>query len=139
MEVKFAHVCDYASISQEGKLSVMGIFDRIGAPQVPVVHPQMYVAFGLDLDYTEVGRPFTVEVQMVDSDGEPIWKAKAQGIPHMPVTAKPGDRNVVVQVIPLQGLTFREFGSYDVNIFTNGQMKERIQFNVSQVSPPQQP
>jgi len=33
--------CDYAMISQEGKLSIMGIFDRIFVRSLPVNHPSM--------------------------------------------------------------------------------------------------
>ena len=33
--------CDYALTSQEGKLSVMGIFDRIFVQNLPTTHPTM--------------------------------------------------------------------------------------------------
>lgn len=33
--------CDYAMISQDGKLSVMGIFDRIFVRNLPAQHPSM--------------------------------------------------------------------------------------------------
>ncbi len=33
--------CDYAMISQDGKLSIMGIFDRIFVRDLPAQHPSM--------------------------------------------------------------------------------------------------
>ena len=33
--------CDYALVSQEGKLSIMGIFDRIFVQNIPTQHPSM--------------------------------------------------------------------------------------------------
>lgn len=33
--------CDYALVSQEGKLSIMGIFDRIFVQNLPTQHPSM--------------------------------------------------------------------------------------------------
>jgi hypothetical protein len=41
--IEFALFCDYASMSVDGKLNLMGIFERIMTEQTPAVHPQMFV------------------------------------------------------------------------------------------------
>lgn len=41
--VEYAVFCDYASLSHEGKLNLMGIFDRIMAAEAPITHPQMFI------------------------------------------------------------------------------------------------
>lgn len=42
-KLNFAFLCDYASISREGKLSMNGIFENINAKIFPAVHPVMYI------------------------------------------------------------------------------------------------
>ena len=41
MKTRIAVLADYASLSIEHKLNIMGIFTAINAAQTPVVHPQM--------------------------------------------------------------------------------------------------
>lgn len=41
--VEYSMLCDYASVSMDGKLSLNGIFERIVAKEVPAKHPQMFV------------------------------------------------------------------------------------------------
>lgn len=41
LKLKRFETCDYALISQEGKLSVIGIFDRIFVQTLPAQHPSM--------------------------------------------------------------------------------------------------
>lgn len=136
MEVSFAHLCDYAAVSQDRKLSVMGIFTAINAPQVPVVHPQMYLAFELELDYAEVGRDFTLEIQIVDEDGHAVWGIKAGGNVQAPTTPKPGEKTNIGQIFAIQNLKFDKYGPYDVNIFINGRPSKRLEFKVTRLSPP---
>jgi hypothetical protein len=43
MEVTVAVLADYANVSQDGKLNIMGIFQEINATSLPFVLPQMYL------------------------------------------------------------------------------------------------
>jgi len=136
MEVTYAHLCDYAIVSQEGKISIMGIFDAINAPQVPATHPQMFLAFQISADYAEVGRDFTVEVQIVDEDGRQVWGVKGGGKVQPPVPVKPGERTTLGHLFAIQAFTFSKFGPYDVNIFLNGQLARRVQLRLNKFTPP---
>jgi uncharacterized protein DUF6941 len=79
MQINFAHLCDYASVSREGKLSVMGIFDKINAQQLPYTHPQAFLAFQIEINSAEAGRPFAIEIHCVDADGNEVFKNQGQG------------------------------------------------------------
>lgn len=136
MEVNFAHLCDYATVSQDGKLSVMGIFSQINAVQVPVMHAQMYLAFELGFDYTEVGKEFTAEVQVVDEDGRLIWGVKGAGTIRSSTLSKPGDGPTAGQIFAITNLRFEKFGTYDVNIFANGKHAKRLQLKVAALPAP---
>lgn len=41
--IEYALFCDYASLSIDGKLNLVGIFERMFTKDVPAVHPQMFV------------------------------------------------------------------------------------------------
>lgn len=41
--IEYAVFCDYASVSMDGKLNLLGIFERIMSEKTPAVHPQMFV------------------------------------------------------------------------------------------------
>jgi hypothetical protein len=44
LKVEWALACDYALIDTGGKLSLMGIFERLYAGNFPAVHPLVYIA-----------------------------------------------------------------------------------------------
>jgi hypothetical protein len=41
--LSFVHFCDHASMSTDGKLNLVGIFESLFAMEVPTRHPQMYI------------------------------------------------------------------------------------------------
>lgn len=42
-KLNFSFLCDYASVSREGKLNMNGIFENINAKNFPTHHPLMFV------------------------------------------------------------------------------------------------
>jgi hypothetical protein len=139
MQVNFAHLCDFALMSAEGKLSLIGLFSRIVVPQLPAVLQQSFVAFEIELDYTEIGTPVDVRVEIVDADGAKVIK----GTHHVPTQGqgKPGDRALIPQVMRLPPLQFGRAGSYDINIFlgTDVAPKGRITFDIVSTGQPPTP
>jgi hypothetical protein len=135
MQITFAHLCDYALVSREGKLSVMGIFSQINGAKLPLVHPQAYLAFELAIGYAEVGKPITIDIQIVDADGSKILGARVNGAIHAGTAAKPGESPQIGQILAIQNLTFPKFGTYNVNFFLNERFAKQVEFRVVQ-SPP---
>ena len=56
MQVKLALLADYANVTAEGKLNILGIFDRINVVGVPAVHPQMHFILRLEAHPAEWDR-----------------------------------------------------------------------------------
>jgi len=54
MKLELFTLCDFAA-DYGGKLSVVGIFDTLGAKQVPAVHPQCAVAAKMRFEKIEEG------------------------------------------------------------------------------------
>ena len=104
-----AVLADEANVSQEGKLNLMGIFDRIAAAEFPVVHPKMVFAFRVEADSGDSGRAFPVHVAMEDEDGTPIFQAQGEiAAPPVP----PGEFTTANQIFALVGVQFPRPGIY---------------------------
>ncbi len=139
MELAFAHLADYASVSREGKLSVMGIFENINVPELPYTHPQMFLAFRIVLNYAEVGNEIPLKIECVDADGNKVFQANAKFQVAAAKGAKPkrGDKPALNQILAINGVKFTRAGNHDVNIWVSGQLMAQIDFEVKRQ--PQQP
>jgi hypothetical protein len=75
VNVHLALVCDHAIIDQHGKLSVLGIFDRIWVERFPAIHPRLHLVLRLKGRRTEIG-DHTVLIQLVDGSGQEILRGE---------------------------------------------------------------
>lgn len=140
MRVTFAHLCDYATISREGKLSVLGIFSNINTTSLPMIHPMLFVVFEIEMSAGELNRDIHAVVEAVDEDGKSI--AKAEGSFRVALTGKPtpGERPRVPQVLPMPGLRFEKEGLFSWSIWLNKVHQTDIPFRVTRVqTPPETP
>jgi hypothetical protein len=104
-----AFVADEANVSQEGKLNVLGIFDRIAGVAFPVVHPRMVFAFRVQAGYEDAARVYPLRVRLMDEDGGVLFEANGEiGAPEVP----PGEFATANQVFTLVGTGFPRPGSY---------------------------
>lgn len=104
-----AVLADEANVSQEGKLNLMGIFDRIAAAEFPVIHPKMVFAFRVEADSGDSGRAFPVRVAMQDEDGTVLFEAEGE---LMAPPVPPGEFTTANQVFALVGVHFPRPGTY---------------------------
>jgi hypothetical protein len=75
VNVQLALVCDHAIIDQHGKLSVLGIFDRIWVERFPAIHPRLHLVLRLKGRRTEVG-DHGVLIQLMDDTGREILRGE---------------------------------------------------------------
>lgn len=73
MQVVLAVVCDHALIDQAGKLSVIGIFERIWVERFPAVHPRLHLVMRLKGRRTEIG-DHPVAIVLKDPDGNQVLR-----------------------------------------------------------------
>ena len=109
MKIPMAFLADEANISQEGKLNVLGVFDRIAAGEFPVVHPRLVFAFRVQSEFADSGRVFPVRVRLVDEDGMVMFEAN--GEINSPIVG-PGEFSTANQVFTLVGVQFPRAGTY---------------------------
>jgi hypothetical protein len=104
-----AVLADEANVSQEGKLNLLGIFDRIAAAEFPVVHPKMVFAFRVEAEFGDGGRTFPVRVTLEDEDGNALFQAEGE---MMAPPVPPGEFTTANQIFGMVGVQFPRPGTY---------------------------
>ncbi len=135
MNITKALLADYANITREGKLNVLGIFQTIGALSFPVAHPQMQLIFMWSADPTEANRERQLEIQLCDSDGKKILGLSGS------FKVPPGTPGRIVEgneILNLNNLVFEKSGTYEFKILIDNDFKVNASFDVIHVTPPVQ-
>jgi hypothetical protein len=130
LKIPLAFLADEANISQDGKLNVLGVFDRIAAAFFPTVHPKMVFGFRVQAEFADAGRSFAVVVRLVDEDGGALFEAMGE-ILAPPVA--PGEFFTANQVFALVGVQFAQPGTFKFIVAVGEQVLNETPFVVSQV------
>lgn len=133
MKVTLAVTADYANVTKEGKLNILGIFDTIKATSFPCTHPALILVFKLEAGMTETGRNKKVEVQLMDEDGTKLMSIMTD-ITIGPV--RPGELFTTGSLLTFQNLVFPKPGTYVFDIFIDNQPREegRVPLKVVQIA-----
>jgi len=137
MELRFAHLADYASADASGKLTVVGIFDivwdRAGAR--PIMFPPCYLLAKFEASVAE-GAEHEIDIALVDDDekahGNIIKGAlefRTHGVGH------PAQSHLLIGFGPGL-LTVPELGDYHFRFKVDG--KDVGAVRVSALAPPTQ-
>ena len=129
MDVTFAVVADYANVSREGKLNVMGIFDRIFTRQVPARFPPMQLVVRLEADYEELDTEHAIRVQLADPDGEAVFDIDGSFTPR---GGQPGHKTSVNHVLQLNNVPLKTTGTHRVLVWIDGALKREVPVHVAQ-------
>lgn len=71
MQIDFAVLADYALIDQQGKLSVIGIFQHVWVAQFPAAHPRTHLVLRVKGRRTEIGE-HPMRIRFVDDRGQEL-------------------------------------------------------------------
>lgn len=128
MHVKLALLADYANVTGEGKLNILGIFDRITVQQLPVVHPQMHLILRLEAHSTERNRTHNIEIRLHDPDGETVFEVKGDIVPQGSSVLSTSTN----QILTLNNLQLEKTGGYNFVVFVDNDLKAEIPLGVEQ-------
>ena len=135
MQVKLAVLADYANVTSDGKLNILGIFDRINLVQVPAVHPQMHLILRLEAHPAERDRAHMIEIRLHDPEGTTIFEVKGDIVPQ----GEGGQPVATNQILTLNNLQLEKIGAYNFVVFINNDLKSELPLHVEFVSIPQVP
>ena len=126
MQVKLAVLADYANVTGDGKLNILGIFDRMNVATLPAVHPQMNLVLRLEAHPAEHDRPHPVEIRLNDPDGQTVFEVRGEIVPH----GDPGQTIATNQILTLNNLQLNRTGDYTFIVLVNNDLKAEVPLTV---------
>jgi len=130
-----AVACDYALIDQHGKLSVLGIFERIWVERFPAVHPRLHLVLRLKGRRTEIGG-HPIVIRLVNDAGREILRGDgAVQIGEPPAGVLEVEAGAVLAFdVPLE-----RPGVYSFEITVDGTLQATVPISVTQAPVPASP
>jgi hypothetical protein len=130
MKTRIAVLADYAGLSIEHKLNIMGVFTTINAPKTPVVHAQMKLVTQFEFDASEAGQ-HQMRIVLVDADGHELLSIGAM-VSIQP--AQDGRPAMMNQIFDLTHLSFPVFGDYEFRVLLDDEIAAEIPLTVAQIN-----
>ena len=125
---------DYANVSQDGKLNVLGIFNQVNAYNFPARHPSMYIVLQFIADIGETSTPRQVKVRLLDADANELG---AGGGNFQFVEARGGPRPEANMILQINDLVFQKPGIYEFVVLVDNSNVAGRTIHVNQVDPPE--
>jgi len=121
-------MADFALTSREGKLSIIGIFDRIFVHQTPAKYPRFFIVSSLS---GEENSKHQVELNLESPDGKKILPAKTMEV----TLAANGRANIITDIA---NVAFDQIGEYHLQVYADDKSIASTPFFVTKVNPPQE-
>jgi len=121
VELNFAHICDNAFLSQEGKINIIGDFESIYTKPIPDTNKIFHSLF-MVTNFTVSPAEYTQKTIIRNKkDNKEILNNESKRI-----IDKPGR----IGFISNFGVIFPEYGNYIVEIYINNEIKISLPLNV---------
>lgn len=124
-------IAEYANFTGDGKLNLMGVTDRLYAYQFPAIHRDLVLVNSIESDNDESNTIVQLLIQLIDPDGRVVTELKGE------LEVGPG-KQVFHQIHVFQDINFQAPGSYQMNLFFDGQVADAIPLELV-LLPPQTP
>ena len=121
-------LADAANISREGKLNILGAFDRIYGSKFPLHWPRMVLVTRFEASAAEFGSEKSLEIITMDADGKKLGKASGK----MKIGEGRTGRQIKINHVLPMGMTFPAPGEYSIEILVNGESKATVPLEVVQ-------
>jgi hypothetical protein len=133
MKVDLFLAADYANITGDGKLNVMGIFRIINATSFPARHSSMHLVIKMVPELGEFGVTRNLFVKLHAPDGNELMEMS--GKIEVPVS-KGGLAPEVNVILELKDLRFPEPGPYQFVVLVDKDYKGDLPIMVNKIDPP---
>ena len=114
-------LCDYALTSAQGKLTIVGIFDRVFVNQLPTKYPRMFV---VAVYKGEPNTSFDASMSLIAPSGKPLLPERAI---HVEMRSN-GKANILTDIA---NIALEEIGEYSLVAFAAQKEVGRTSFYVS--------
>jgi len=125
MEVTLAVAADYVSVSNDGKLNIMGIFQELTPPTFPAAVPQMYLVISWDAGPTEFGTQRDVRITFMGPDPDEKYVSLDTQVV-VPRPARLGERAIFNQILDITGLPLLRSGPHALYVLLRDDPKATV-------------
>jgi Family of unknown function (DUF6941) len=122
-------LADYALIDQQGKLSVLGLFQHVWVPHFPALHPRAHLVLRVRGRRTEIGE-HTIRIRFVDAQGTKL--VEGEGTVHFGEPPA-GVTDVEAGAVLVFDLPLPQPGPYAFEISLDGAEEYRVPLTASQL------
>ncbi len=126
MRLLLAKLCEYATKLENQRHCMVGIFDDIRLPHLPIDHPAFFVCVQVEFDTDEAGTEWHMEAIFVDPDGRQQFRAELKGsVPpaeSVPIPVK------LFAIIGAPSIRLEKQGDYRLDVLVNQKVvgEERV-------------
>ena len=131
MEVTLALLCDAANTTPEGKLNVLGTFDRLTASTFPTNHPSMSLVLRFTASPAESGTSRELKIRILEEDGKQLGEIAGQI--DIEQSTVPGADAQFQLIFNLPNVPLPKPGRYAFHVLIGDDEKERIPLEVVEV------
>ena len=132
MKVILVKACEYSAPMANGRQSMIGIFDNIVVPFMPIDHPPFSLCAQVEFDQSDADAEHQVFCRLIDPDALTLFDVTLS-ISH-PRDPNGGITRVFIS-INVPGLRFEKLGDHRVEVLVDGQKLGEETIPVLQVQP----
>lgn len=130
MDVDLALLADAATIDGSGKLNILGVFDRIVAPDFPVRHDRVALVLRFSGTVQDLGR-HSVEIRLRGPGGDVLRLDGSLEI--APRAGAFGQAMKIPHILNMDGIVFQAPGEYAFDVSVDGRHEVSVPLTVLRV------
>jgi len=129
MRVLHILAADYANVTKDGKINVMGVFNRIFAHKFPARQPEMHLVVKLDASPAEYDTVRKLIIKLLDEAGRQEIVNWSRDI-HIPMGSG-AERAEINQILRLRDVVFPTPGAYQFSVIVDKDEKGTLPITVA--------
>lgn len=125
-------LCDYASVSQEQKLSIIGIFDQFFVANLPTQWPRMFLVAVLK---GEASRQYPLTLRLTPpTQNLPAGRQADQKFPDRQIQLTLGSNGKANLMTELVNFPLPLAGAYKIELLSEGDLISQLEFRVNKTT-----
>lgn len=131
MELKYAHLADYATRGLGGKPVIIGIFDNVMVPTGNAIGLPICYLIGAFIAHLSEGSRHKLRAALTDEDGAEVMTGELD----LEFSPTPQRTLEAVFSIGILGLPLPHMGAYEFNLFVDGTRLGSVSIYVAEAPP----
>jgi len=133
VELTLGLLADFANKSADGKLNILGVFNRIWSQKYPAVHAEMKLVLRFELHRAEAGQTKKFQIQLRNDQGRRLMEVAGEmNIPEPQLSQfPPGEMIQIDQILGLNRFPIPAPGRYEFVVLINGDAKGSVAFTAA--------